>query len=65
MQVRPVRRVITREKRATVQGPSAHAAPRLGGEAETGWSFESAEGALPIAEQAEIHGRYSGDAREI
>ena len=53
-QVRPVRRVITREKRATVQGPSAHTELRLGGEEETGWTFESAEGALPIAEQAEI-----------
>ena len=59
-----MRRVITREKRATVQGPSAHAELRLGGEAETGWTFESAEGALPIAEQAEIHGRYSGDIGE-
>ena len=49
-----MRRVITREKRATVQGPSAHAELRLGSEEETGWTFESAEGALPIAEQAEI-----------
>ena len=64
-QVRPVRRVMTREKREVVQGTSAHTDLGLAAGQEKGWTFETieaeeavdtveAEGGLSSAEQGEI-----------
>ena len=53
-QVKPVRRVMTKEKRQVVQGQSEDMDVSKSDQKESGWTMEVSEAAIPDAEKAEI-----------
>ena len=53
-QVKPVRRVMTKQKRQVVQGQSEDMDVSGGDKKESGWTMEVSEAAIPEAERAEI-----------